>query len=142
MILSGFDQAVQDGRITSTSRRLSHADFAEAMATVEKMSGGQITIKGKAGPAGQAGGYKPGYWQAAADDNLQRMRRKAHYQNAALERAGVMKPDGEGLRGWIRARIAREHRTDQLSALDYHELHALINSLRAFAKRHNVHGGE
>ncbi|MEM6750746.1 MAG: hypothetical protein AAF612_09775 [Planctomycetota bacterium] len=67
------DRAVVNGRATSTSPRLTNADFERVMAIVEHYSGGQIQTTDKAGK--HLYGY--GHWErAAAEGTWRRQRHK------------------------------------------------------------------
>jgi hypothetical protein len=106
---------------SSRSRHLSQADFEQFMATVELAAGGKLARTSH------------GYWAGKARDSLSRMRGYALGIAQQIEAAGVEVRLG----GWIRNRVAHG-RTDQIGDLDYHELRILIESLRAFARRHFI----
>lgn len=112
---------------SSTSSRLTNADFECFMAIVERTAGGRLALPSHS--------YAAGHWQSKADDRCQRMRHLANAIATALDRAGRL--DAAGLFTWIRKYVSQgEDRTvDQLS---YHELHSLINGLRAYARRNGV----
>jgi len=118
---------------SSSSAKLTNGDFEQFMGLVERMAGGQVKLPG--------GGYSAGYWQAKAEDRLQRMRDLVERLAAALEAAELIDGDGAGLARWI-SRQAKDQRTDQLTDLDYDELHRVINGLRSLARRHGVEWDE
>ena len=99
------------------------------MAIIERQAGGQIVLARKT--------YEPGHFQAKADDQLQRMRHLAHRLADALEDATLLEPGRQGVRAWIH-KYVREGAGGAIEALDYIELHKLINGLRAYARRHDV----
>ena len=129
-------RAMHDGRVTSTSPRLTQSDFEEAMAIVERHSGGQVKIRDSKGR------YVFGltYWQVAAEsggrDRLRELalRLDQHLQLLLPEQWAQ---DGEGLAGWIKSRVT-SGRTHRLKELSYQELQDLIHGIKAFARRHDV----
>jgi hypothetical protein len=126
VILRHFRNArTPDGRITSTASKLSNDDFEQFMSIVEAQAGGQVLH------------FTRGYWHAKAADRWHRMRFRARRIAESLEAAGALMPDGAGLAGWIRKRVTKGE-TDQLDALDYHGLLALILSLTAYARQRGV----
>src|SRR5439155_5054854 len=126
MILRNFAHAhTPDGRITSTAPKLTNQDYEQFMAIVESYAGGQILH------------FTRDYWRDHAADQYARMRHRAGAIAAELERAGIFKPDSEGLRGWIFKRVAGGE-TNQLADLDYQQLLALILGLQAFAAQRAV----
>jgi hypothetical protein len=125
VILRHFANAVAPGgRITSTSAKLTSADFEQFMAIVEGHAGGKLLH------------FEAGYWQSCAGDGLSRMRYRALKLAEQLEATGQLTP-GVGLAGWIEKRVTRG-RTNQLAELSYHELFALINGLEAFTRQRAV----
>ena len=126
MILRHFPNArLPDGRISSTAAKLNNEDFEQFMAIVETHAGGQVLH------------FTRAYWQGHAQDRWQRMRHRALAIAADLEAAGRLHPDGVGLRGWIAKRVT-QGQTDQIEALDYHQLRALIVSLDSYARQNGV----
>jgi hypothetical protein len=127
LILRQFPHAMHQGRITSTSPRLTNADFEQYMAHVEHWAGGEVD------------GWKRGYWAAKAQDVTQRMRRKAQDLALHLHAAGHlgMTPGGlDGLAGFI-SRMT-DHAKLGLAELDYRELYNVIEGLKALARRRGV----
>ncbi len=123
MILRNFANArLPDGRISSTSPKLTNSDFENFMAVVEQYAGGKVLH------------FTPGYWQGQASDALARMRHRATSLAELLERDGHLAPNGAGLAGWIRKRVS-QGQADRVEELDYSGLDALIRGLTAFARR-------
>lgn len=90
VILRHFSNAkLADRRISSTSPKLSNEDFEQFMAIVESHGGGQVLH------------FSRGYWRNKAEDRYGRMRRRAYMIARQLEAAGALRPNGEGLAGWI-----------------------------------------
>jgi hypothetical protein len=114
---------------SGTSKRLTNSDFETFMAIVERHAGDQVKTATKT--------YPVHHWLHKADDRLQRMRHYAQQLADALADAGLLDAAGVGLAGWISRRVT-DGRTDRLADLEYHELHALINGLRAYARRNGV----
>lgn len=126
VILRNFAHAkLPDGQISSTAPRLTNRDFEQFMAIVEGYAGGQVLH------------YSRGYWADCAADQWRRMRRLVMAIAAELEQLGLLAPDGKGLAGWIEKRVTRGA-TDQLDALDYHGLMALILGLKGYARQRGV----
>jgi hypothetical protein len=125
-------RAIHNGRITSTSPRLTQDDFDHYMAVVERMSGGQVQI---GGPHGS--GFPVGHFQRTEDRELDRVRWTARRIANTLELEGHLKPDGAGLAGWIMSRVTAG-RTSKLDDLTREELHKLINGLQAWGRRLGV----
>lgn len=126
MILRHFANArTPDGRITSTSPKLTNRDYEQFMAIVENYAGGKILH------------FTRGYWAQCAADQHARLRFRVRGIVNALVAAGLFTPDGESLRGWILNRVSKGE-TDCAEALDYHGLMALILGLEAFAARNGV----
>ena len=84
MVLSSLGgRAVHKGKLTRTSPRLNQDDFEQYMATAEADAGG--TLPGK----------QPGYWNAKADDVVQRQR------HTIMKLAGELDVTDEYLAGMI-----------------------------------------
>lgn len=114
---------------TSTSTKLTNADFESAMSTVEHVAGGQV-LK-----------YSRHYWQRKSYTGpTDRQRHKVHRIVETLtisydEQGEVLlEPDGVGLSGWIRKSFG----TDNLEDLDQRQLRNLIEALMAYGTRHGV----
>ncbi len=118
-------RATHQGRITSTSPKLTNWDFEFFMAHVESFAGGQILH------------YSKHYWHNQSKSGLSRLRHKAETLARRLEAAGFLEKNGEGLRGWIKSRVTRGLSSD-LNSLDIDGLHALIEGLKAFIERKGV----
>ncbi len=126
MILRNFERAhTANGSITSTAPRLTNGDFEQFMAIVENFAGGRVLH------------YPRGHWQAAAMDNLKRMRHRAARVAVELERAGHLHADGAGLAGWIEKRVSKGEAT-RIEQLDFHQLQALIIGLEAYARHRQL----
>lgn len=136
LILRQFSRAFFDeqGRHvdepTSKSMKLTNADFEQFMALVERWAGGQIRL-----PGGKA--YSRDYWASKADDRAQRPRDLVRRIALVLEQNGLLAPHGQGLSGWIQEQITDGVSAD-LDSLSPDQLHALINGLRAYARRHGL----
>lgn len=122
LILRHFENARYKGDVTSTSPHLTHQDFAEFMAIVERYAGGRILH------------FTPRYWQASAEDQLQRMRHRVAELAAELEACGRLEPGGAGLAGWISKRVSRGQ-ADRVEELDFHQMRALILQLEAYRRQ-------
>jgi len=123
MVLRNLDNAhLPDGRISSTSPKLTNADFEQFMAIVEQAAGGKILH------------FTEGYWVKSAADSLGRMRHKVRGLAAELEAAGHLAANGIGLAGWIEKRVTRGA-TNRLEELDYQGLRALILGLKAYGRQ-------
>lgn len=135
LILRQFDHAHYDAagkrstEPSSKSKRLTNADFDQFIAILERSAGGQLKTGNRT--------YPPTHFQDKADDVLARVRFKAQAIADALVAAGVFDREGVSLAGWISKRVAQGEK-DRLAQLDYHELHALITGLTAFAKGRGV----
>lgn len=126
VILRHFSNAkLADGRISSTSPKLSNEDFEQFMAIVESHGGGQVLH------------FSRGYWRNKAEDRYGRMRRRAYMIARQLEAAGALRPNGEGLAGWISKRVTRGA-CDRVEQLDYHGLLSLILGLTSYARQRGV----
>ncbi len=111
--------AIHNGRVTSTSPKLSNADFEYFMAKVEHFVGGQID------------GWSAGYWQSKHNDSLARMRRKCGSIAQQLQVKGLIQLDGfvdRMTRGACR----------QLEQLDGLHLYDVLEGLKAIARRHGI----
>lgn len=120
MILRQLDhRAMHDGRITSTSPKLTNADYEFYMSVLERTTGGRLQS------------WLPGYWQAKVDDHLQRMRRFVWIKAQELYESGRVRPhpDGPGgfLAGFLRSRVTGG-RTDRLDDCNWHELRICIQA--------------
>jgi hypothetical protein len=125
MILRSFDHAHYKGEITSTSPKLTPADFEAFMCIVERFAGGKILH------------FTENFWRDAAGGSLRRMRHRVRLIAAELERAGKLAPNGIGLGGWIEKRVS-QGTTRSAEDLDYHGLMALIVGLEAYARQNDV----
>jgi len=124
LILRQSKHAEHNGRVSSTSPRLTNSDFEQFMAIVENFVGGELR------------GFTRDYWRAKAQDELARMRRKVESLSQQLEVTGHLEPDSVGLTGWIRRMTGGEKH--HLHDLDYRELYVVIEGLKKFAKRRGV----
>lgn len=112
---------------SSRSPRLTQADFEIYMSICERTAGGTLE------------GYATGHWAARSDGEWRRMHRLIEQLGAdlaALGAPGWAINQATALEGWIKARVNPDKTTVQ--ELDYSELHALINGLRAVKKRMDV----
>lgn len=123
VILRNIANAEHDGDITSTSPRLTDADFEKFMAIVEQHAGGTILS------------FSPGHWQAHATDRYSRMRYRVERIAQAIRDAGLF--HAQSLEGWIKARVTKGLPAE-LSALDFNQLQALLLQLQAFAKQRGI----
>jgi hypothetical protein len=134
LVLRQLDgRAVVNGKPSSRSPRLTNADFEMYCSVAERSMGGQIVIRRADGSIYRQ--FPPGHFAGKVNDHLARMRRYVLAIAAGLEDVGLLNPDGAGLRGWIRARIS-DGQTDDIEQLDWPQLRALIDSLKAHARRH------
>lgn len=133
MVLSAFPRAHHKGRVTSTAPKLTNADFEQAMAGLERWTGGRVKVAGRDGRLL----YEPGHWQARAHDHTQRMRWLAQRIANTLESEGLLEPDGAGLSGWIAKRITPDGR-DRLDQLTQAELYNLIEGLKQYGSRNGL----
>lgn len=126
MILRHFEHATMtDGRISSTSLRLTNEDFEQFMAIVESHAGGQVLH------------FTRDYWRSHAQDHYARMRHRVASIARQLESAGALHPGGVGLSGWISKRVT-QGACDSIEQLDYHGLLALMISLTSYARQRGV----
>lgn len=126
LILRNFAHAkTPDGRISSTSPRMTNQDFEQFMAIVEAYAGGQLLH------------FSRDYFKTKAEDQYHRMRRRAYMIAQQLEASGLLHANGAGLSGWISKRITRGE-CDRVEELDYHGLLALILSLSTCAHQNGV----
>jgi len=126
MILRHFAHAkMPDGRISSTSPRLTNEDFEQFMAIVEAHGGDKVLH------------FSRDYFKTKAEDHYHRMRRRAYMIAQQLEAAGLLHPNGAGLSGWINKRLTHGQ-CERVEELDYHGLLALILSLSAYAHQNGV----
>src|SRR3989304_3875428 len=129
-LLRQFPASIHDGRPTSTSPRLTNADFEQFMAILESRAGGALRLSRRV--------YDRGYWQAKAQDGLQRFRHRILNIACCLEQRGDLAAGGVGLAGWIEHRVSGG-RTNTISELTMPELRALHTGLTSFARPHGVH---
>jgi hypothetical protein len=113
-------RAMHDGRITSTSARLTNPDFDWYMSVIESEAGGQVP------------GWKRGYWSGKSADPLARARHLAH-RLADLLTAG----SDFNVGGWLRHYITADT-ADTIEALDYRQLYAAIEGMKKIARRRGV----
>ncbi len=126
-------RAVHGGKATSTSPRLTQADFEHCMAVVERSAGGQI--KKTRGSDGHW--YKPGYWQQQSEiGEAKRLRWLAKQIHAQLKQRCPSWTDAS-LRNWIKDRVTHG-RTAELDKLTQREASDLVHGLRAWARRHSI----
>lgn len=133
MVLSGLPNAVHGGRTTSTSPKLTQADFEHAMACLEDRSGGQLKVRMREGGPFV---YGMGHWRRQADDTTQRHRDLARRIATTLEVDGHLQPDGAGLAGWIR-KLTGDGR-ERLDQLTRDELYEVIEGLKSYGRRKGV----
>ncbi len=107
---------------TSTSKRLSNADFEAFMAVIERTSDGRLP------------GFGAGYWARKSGDRLHRLRFAVRALADQLEAAGLLAPGGLGLAGWIQKRVTQGE-PREVAQLDYHELLILITQLNAYRRQ-------
>jgi hypothetical protein len=129
MILRHFANAHHDGRITSTSPKLTNRDFEAFMAIIERQAGGKVMH------------FTDGFWQRSADDWLKRMRYRAKSIAAELEKHGKLAANGVGLSGWICKRVGGGTAIT-LDELEYHGLLVLILGLQSYAGQNAIKLGE
>jgi len=119
LLLAQLDKrAHHQGRITSTSPKLTHTDFDWVMACLERSAGGKLKA------------YTRGYWSAQADDGCSRMRRIARRFADQLERQRLATLNG------IVDRCRLE--VQEVERMDYPDLNAVIGAMRAIARRNGV----
>lgn len=111
---------------SSKSKRLSQADFEIYMSICEAQAGGQLK------------GWPMAHWHKKAQDEFARMRRYAGEIGHQLHIHGVQGWNDPlmALPGWIKARV--NPNKDDINILDWDEMHALINGLRAVALRRKI----
>lgn len=122
MILRNFKNAHHAGRITSTSPKLSCADYEQFMAVIERFAGGKLLH------------FSEWYWRDCADRWLDRLRRRVLILSGELERSGKLAACGVGLAGWIEKRVSAGA-TRKITDLDFHGLQALLLGLQAYARQ-------
>lgn len=134
-----YKQDQKTGRIyaveepTSTSPKLNNSDFEHFMAIVERFSGGQVkTIDSRTGQPS----FSLGYWQRKAADDLARMRGFVRKIETTLVLERIFEEE-TSLLGWIKSRVC-DGQAKALDDLDFGELYALIEGLKAFAKRNKI----
>lgn len=110
---------------TSTSKRLSNADFEAFMAVVEQSNSGRLP------------GFTAAYWSKKSGDRLHRLRFAVRGLADQLEADGLLAPGGIGLAGWIKSRVTQGEPRD-VAALNYHELLVLITQLNAHRRQHRT----
>lgn len=139
MILSAIEHAhcPKAQRVTSTSTRLTNADFEHAMASLESWCGGQIQLR-QAASLGGGLRYARGHWAARSRDPLQRLRWKAERIVNTLEAEGHLEPERMGVRGWIVGEITHNEHRDSIEQLDVRELYALVEGLKSYGRRKGV----
>lgn len=125
LMLRQLPHAMHKGKPTSTSPRLTNVDFEVFMAIAEQTGNGYVMQ------------YSQWFWRHKAEGATERMKRLVLNFSGQLEHVGLLEGNGAGLAGWIRARVTND-RTDKLDDLAYHEMHNLINGLRAYATRSGV----
>lgn len=118
---------------SSTSLKLNNSDFEHFMAIVERFSGGQVkTIDSRTGQPS----FSLGYWQRKAADDLARMRGFVRKIETTLVLERIFEEESS-LLGWIKSRVC-DGQAKALDDLDFGELYALIEGLKAFALRHGI----
>jgi len=126
------NRAIVDGKVTSTSPKLTQSDFDHFMQLCESMSGGK------------APGFDRGHFQNSQANDMKRLRHvtiRIANTLALTDRPDgdgrLLEPDNAGLRGWIKERVTRG-RTDDIEDLTYAELQVLINGLSAYGRRNGI----
>ncbi len=107
---------------SSTSKRLTNADFEAFMAVIERTNDGRLP------------GFSAGYWSKKSGDRLHRLRWAVHALADRLEAEGLLASGGIGLAGWIQKRVTQGE-PREVAHLDYHELLVLITQLNAHARQ-------
>lgn len=134
MILSQCNQrAIHKGRITSTSPKLTQADYDHCMSVVEGVGNGQIKVRdGRDGKLL----YKPGYFAQTDEAQCRRLRFIAMHIARHLF-VGNEKQCRNDLDEWIDSSV-RGGRCMKLEQLTLKQLQDLCNGLKASAKRNHV----
>lgn len=115
--------AIVDGEATSTSPRLTDADFDKFMSCVESCA-----------PGGRVLDFQAGHWAGRfAQGGYSRAMHQALRMQRSLADAGVQ------AEGAIAKAIGREFET--MHHLDYHELVKALNAMRTIAKRGSKNKG-
>lgn len=125
-------RAIVNGRVTSTSAKLTNAEFNQFMATVEVYSGGQVKIRDRSNKYR----YRFGHWQLQQQDNN---RLQLIYIARRIIGSLTAEQVPERIGGVIaKATRNRIEDVDDLDDLDEAEAHNVVNALRAVAQRHNI----
>lgn len=129
-------------RPSAAADGLNNADFEHVMARLEAVSPrGVIRLRNRDGRYYDA--FKPGHFQAKAEDDLSRMRGLADRLAGLLYAGGYFTGpprDREAYRAFIARMTAErpEGRTDDLGQLDYRDLYNLIEAMKAICRRHGI----
>lgn len=133
MILGQCEQrAVYKGRQTSTSPKLTQADYEHCMAVVERMGGGQIQIRDKSGRLV----YSQGRFDNQDEGHARRLRHIAR-QLAGRIFAGDDQDHLHQLDSWIDSRV-KGGKCRKLDDLTVDQLQDLLHGLKAFARRNHI----